>query len=101
MASSSLKANDVIEHLKVIVLQFLQSPQNQGLPHPKVTYDDDKFQISLDCNHFKPEELDVKVDGHTIVITAKQEIKEQGGTRTRVFEQKFTLPSGNETSNQT
>lgn len=63
-------------------------------PHPKVYYDEDKFQISLDCNRYKPEELDVKVEGNTIIITAKQEIKEAGGTRTRVFEQKFTLPTG-------
>jgi len=34
------------------------------------------------------------VEGSTIVITAKQEIKEVGGIRTRVFEQKFTLPAG-------
>jgi len=67
---------------------------DQGLPHPRVKYDDDRFQISLDCKKYKPEELDVKVEGNTIVITAKQEIKEPGGTRTRVFEQKFTLPSG-------
>jgi HSP20 family molecular chaperone IbpA len=73
---------------------LFQAQQNPGLPHPKVTYDDDKFQISLDCQQFKPEELDVKVDGHTIIITAKQEVREVGGTRTRVFEQKFTLPSG-------
>lgn len=66
----------------------------KGLPHPKVSYDDDKFQISLDCKHYKPEELDVKVDGHTIIITATQQVKENAGTRTRVFEQKFTLPSG-------
>ena len=50
-------------------------------PHPKVYYDEDKFQISLDCNKYKPEELDVKVEGNTIIITAKQEIKEAGGTR--------------------
>ena len=75
-------------------VHFFQAPQNQGLPHPKVTYDEDKFQISLDCQHFKPEELDVKVDGTTIIITAKQEVKEAGGSRTRVFEQKFTLPNG-------
>ena len=47
----------------------------KGLPHPKVSYDDDKFQISLDCKHYKPEELDVKVDGHTIIITATQQVK--------------------------
>ena len=68
--------------------------QEEGLPHPRVKYDEDKFQISLDCHKYKPEELDVKVEGSTIIITAKQESKESGGTRTRVFEQKFTLPSG-------
>ena len=34
------------------------------------------------------------MEGNSIIITAKQEIQEQGGTRTRVFEQKFSLPSG-------
>ena len=67
---------------------------DEGLPQPRVKYDDDKFQISLDCQHYKPEELDVKVEGNSIIITAKQEIKESGGTRTRVFEQKFSLPTG-------
>jgi HSP20 family molecular chaperone IbpA len=68
--------------------------QEEGLPHPRVKYDEDKFQISLDCQNYKPEELDVKVEGSSIIIQAKQEQKEAGGTRTRVFEQKFTLPSG-------
>jgi len=45
-----------------------------------------------DCS--RPEDLDVKVEGNTIIITAKQELQEPGGTRTRVFEQKFSLPSG-------
>ena len=36
----------------------------------------------------------MKVEGNTIIITAKQELEEAGGTRTRVFEQKFSLPSG-------
>ena len=35
-------------------------------------YDEDKFQITLDCAHYRPEELDVKVEGNTIIITAKQ-----------------------------
>ena len=41
-----------------------------------------------------PEDLDVKVEGNSIILTAKQEIHEAGGTRTRIFEQKFSLPSG-------
>ena len=36
----------------------------------------------------------MRVEGNTIIITAKQEIKEAGGVRTRVFEQKFSMPSG-------
>lgn len=70
------------------------SKSEEGLPHPKVKYDEDKVCISIDCKKYKPEELDVKVEGNTIIITAKQEVKEIGGTRTRVFEQKFTLPTG-------
>lgn len=36
----------------------------------------------------------MKVEGNSIIITAKRKIQETGGTRTRVFEQKFSLPSG-------
>ena len=43
---------------------------------------------------FRPENLDVRVEGNSIVITAKQELAEAGGVRTRVFEQKFSMPSG-------
>lgn len=74
--------------------QSKETKDAEGLPHPKVKYDDDKFQISLDAQDYKPEELDVKVEGNTIIITAKQEVAESGGTRTRIFEQKFSLPSG-------
>ena len=34
------------------------------------------------------------MEGNTIIITAKQETQEAGGVRTRVFEQKFSMPSG-------
>jgi hypothetical protein len=27
--------------------------ESDGLPHPKVTYDDDKFQIALDAKDYK------------------------------------------------
>merc|ERR1711892_65464 len=74
--------------------QSEETKQSEGLPQPKVVYDDDKFQISLDVTSYSPEDLDVKMEGNSIIITAKQEIQEEGGTRTRVFEQKFSLPSG-------
>merc|ERR1712213_156570 len=71
-----------------------ETKQADGLPHPRVSYDDEKFQISLDAKEYKPQDLDVRVEGNTIVITAKQEIQEAGGVRTRVFEQKFSMPTG-------
>lgn len=74
--------------------QLSNQNKNDGLPHPRVKYDDDKFQISLDAQQYKPDELDVKVEGNNIIITAKQAVQEAGGTRTRVFEQKFSMPSG-------
>merc|ERR1711971_1255240 len=64
-------------HVPSAPVQAAATPQTQGLPHPKVVYDDEKFQITLDCQHFKPEELN-----------------ESGATRKRVHEQKYTLPSG-------
>jgi len=76
------------------VFQASQQTKRDGLPHPRVKYDDDKFQICLDAQQYKPDELDVKVEGNNIIITAKQAVQEAGGTRTRVFEQKFSMPSG-------
>merc|ERR1712004_154413 len=43
--------------------QSEETKDSDGLPHPKVSYDDDKFQISLDAKNYNPEELDVKVEG--------------------------------------
>ena len=33
--------------------QSEETKQSDGLPHPSVTYDDDKFQISLDARDYK------------------------------------------------
>ena len=34
------------------------------------------------------------MEGGNLIIAAKQEVKEAGGSRSRVFEQKFSLPPG-------
>merc|ERR1712142_29415 len=95
LAISSFQQKGAIENKAGQVFsQSDEAKRSEGLPQPKVSYDDDKFQISLDVTSYRPEDLDVKVEGNSIIITAKQEIQEQGGTRTRVFEQKFSLPSG-------
>merc|ERR1712168_1520769 len=95
LAISSFQQKGAIENKAGQVFsQSDEAKRSEGLPQPKVSYDDDKFQISLDVTSYRPEDLDVKVEGNSIIITAKQEIQEAGGVRTRVFEQKFSLPSG-------
>jgi len=68
--------------------------QSEGLTEPKIKYEKDKIEICIDAKEYNPENLDVKVEGSSIIITAKQQIQEAGGSRTRVSEQKFSLPSG-------
>merc|ERR1711892_1176742 len=95
LAISSHQKKGAIENKSgQVYSQSDETKQSEGLPQPSVSYDDDKFKISLDVKDYSPEDLDVKVEGNSIIITAKQEIQESGGTRTRVFEQKFSLPSG-------
>jgi len=95
IALSAYKKKGALENNSgQVFAQSEETKRSDGLPHPKVSYDDDKFQISLDAKEYKPEDLDVRVEGNTIIMTAKQELQEAGGTRTRVFEQKFSLPSG-------
>ena len=49
--------------------------------------------LYITLHYIRPEDLDVRVEGNSIVITAKQEIPEAGGVRTRVFEQKVSYIS--------
>ena len=37
---------------------------------------------------FRPEDLDVKIDGQQLCVTASQDLGEGGGARSRVFEQR-------------
>ena len=41
---------------------------------------------------FRPEDLDVRIDGDQLCVTANQAVG--GDHRSRVFEQKFSLPPG-------
>eukprot|EP00092_Neocalanus_flemingeri_P011812 GFUD01012741.1.p1 GENE.GFUD01012741.1~~GFUD01012741.1.p1 ORF type:complete len:448 (-),score=148.25 GFUD01012741.1:190-1488(-) len=92
---SAFKKNEAIENkTRHNVAQTNKTKHSEGLPQPKIKYEKDKIEISLDAQEYNPEDLDVKVEGNSIIITAKQEIQEAGGSRTRVFEQKFSLPAG-------
>mgnify|MGYP002062432305 CR=1 FL=1 len=53
----------------------------------------EKFAVSVDVSHFKPEELKVNVNGNVLTIEGKHEEKDdQHGSIQRSFIRKYTLP---------
>ncbi|KAK6727030.1 hypothetical protein RB195_004998 [Necator americanus] len=58
----------------------------------EVVNDDKKFAVSLDVSKFKPEELQVHIDGRNLTIEGKQEEKTEHGQMERSFVRSWTLP---------
>ncbi|KAK5986191.1 SHSP domain-containing protein [Trichostrongylus colubriformis] len=54
--------------------------------------DDKKFAVSLDVSQFRPEELNVHVEGRELTIEGKQEQKNHHGSIHRSFTRKWLLP---------
>lgn len=58
-----------------------------------VQADKDKFQVILDVQQFKPNEIDVKVVDKFVVVTAKHEEKrDEHGWISRQFVRKYMIP---------
>ncbi|KAK5971873.1 SHSP domain-containing protein [Trichostrongylus colubriformis] len=58
----------------------------------KPTNDDKKFAVSLNVSHFRPEELNVHVEGRELTIEGKQEQKDANSYVQRSFVRKWILP---------
>ncbi|TTG47516.1 Heat shock protein beta-1 [Bagarius yarrelli] len=57
----------------------------------------DSWKVSLDVNHFAPEELTVKTKDNVVEISGKhEERKDEHGFISRCFTRKYTLPPGAE-----
>ncbi|KAG8509788.1 Heat shock protein beta-1 [Galemys pyrenaicus] len=55
----------------------------------------DRWRVSLDVNHFAPEELTVKTKDGVVEITGKhEERQDEHGFVSRCFTRKYTLPPG-------
>ncbi|XP_059474275.1 protein lethal(2)essential for life-like [Neocloeon triangulifer] len=60
-----------------------------------VSNDSSKFQVNLDVQQFKPEEISVKIVDNAVVIEGKHEEKQdQHGFISRQFVRKYVLPEG-------
>ncbi|XGW23721.1 hypothetical protein V3C99_005718, partial [Haemonchus contortus] len=60
----------------------------------KVSDDGSKLAISLDVSKFKPDELKVNLDGRTLTVEGKQEVKEGSSYTSRSFLRQWTVPEG-------
>lgn len=67
-----------------------------------IVQDKEKFQVKIDVQDYKPEEIVVKtLDGNAIQIEGKHEEKHDGGKGfiSRQFVRKFVLPKGHDIKN--
>uniref|UniRef100_A0A8C5Q303 Heat shock protein beta-1 n=1 Tax=Leptobrachium leishanense TaxID=445787 RepID=A0A8C5Q303_9ANUR len=63
----------------------------------EISQTSDHWKISLDVNHFSPEELVVKTKDGIVEITGKHEEKQdEHGFISRCFTRKYTLPAGSD-----
>lgn len=61
----------------------------------KITVDKDKFQVELDVQQFKPDEVTVKtVDGCVVIEGEHEERKDEHGYVRRAFKRRYVLPEG-------
>uniref|UniRef100_A0A1Q3FR08 Putative heat shock protein 27 n=1 Tax=Culex tarsalis TaxID=7177 RepID=A0A1Q3FR08_CULTA len=58
---------------------------------------DGSFQVSVDVQHFKPEEISVKMNGNYVTVEGKHEEKQdEHGFVSRHFVRKYQLPEGHD-----
>ncbi|PIO59168.1 Hsp20/alpha crystallin family protein [Teladorsagia circumcincta] len=62
------------------------------IPYSTAVDDDKKFAVSLDVSQFRPEELNVHLDGRVLTIEGKQEHKTKNSSMHRSFTRKWLLP---------
>ncbi|XP_036136161.1 heat shock protein beta-1 [Molossus molossus] len=61
----------------------------------EIQHTPDRWRVSLDVNHFAPEELTVKTKEGVVEITGKhEERQDEHGYISRCFTRKYTLPPG-------
>ncbi|KIH57208.1 Hsp20/alpha crystallin family protein [Ancylostoma duodenale] len=58
----------------------------------EVVNDEKKFGVELNTSHFKPEELEVHLEGRDLTIEGKHEEKSEHGFIERSFIRKWALP---------
>ena len=63
--------------------------------------DETKLEVSLDTSHYRPEEINVGVEGGRVMVEGRHEEKSEDMVMTRSFKQSFALPPGVQAENVT
>ncbi|XP_011868588.1 PREDICTED: protein lethal(2)essential for life-like [Vollenhovia emeryi] len=58
----------------------------------KVTTDDDTFKMTMNVQQYKPEEVNVTVEGRWLVIKGQHKAEEGNSVVSRQFQQRYLLP---------
>ncbi|CAG2113460.1 unnamed protein product [Medioppia subpectinata] len=90
---SRFKDEDLLDSL-LMPSFVLDIPRDNGKRvAANVKSDHNKFKVSLDCNHFTPEEIEVKTVDRDVIIHGKHEERmDNHGWVSREFTRKYTLP---------
>ncbi|KAI3373065.1 hypothetical protein L3Q82_006413 [Scortum barcoo] len=92
MAHAAMMPHTAMMYPGAMMGRALSRQMSSGVSEIKQTQD--TWKVSLDVNHFSPEELVVKTKDGVVEITGKhEERKDEHGFVSRTFTRKYTLPS--------
>ncbi|KAK5983955.1 SHSP domain-containing protein [Trichostrongylus colubriformis] len=85
------------KQLRLLLTSYSQTDRLWSLLHvandtEKAVDDDKKFAVSVDVSQFRPEELNVHLDGRVLTVEGKQEHKTKNSSLHRSFTRKWMLP---------
>ncbi|KHJ78892.1 Hsp20/alpha crystallin family protein [Oesophagostomum dentatum] len=90
----NLVPRSLLGALDLLPLRKSQEHDKPLLAIEDVKEDDSKMEISLNVSNYKPEELSLNLEGRTLTLEGKQEVKNEGEYSMRSFTRKFELPKG-------
>ncbi|CAD6193856.1 unnamed protein product [Caenorhabditis auriculariae] len=75
-----------------IVNPYWLNSNQLDINNGEVINDDKQFAVKLDVSHFRPEELNVQLNGRQLTIEGKHEFRGDHGMSQRSFLRSFLVP---------
>ncbi|CAG2059385.1 unnamed protein product [Timema podura] len=95
LLNDDLMSPQIVGPLRVGYYRPWRHLANRDSGVSNIKNDKDSFQVSLDVQQFKPEEISVKtVDNYIVVEGKHEERKDEHGFISRQFQRRYLLPEG-------